>query len=163
MAKEQTKTAVREWSNTAEIGTFLHINKGEAYTKSYTSVNEPLKVDTAEQTRKVGHVRVHMHVEEDTGVKSDGSFYTKTVWNEQERDGGSGTGYSEKRPVNTESNSQNDEQPNNKELTPLQVLKNFVDNIASDVRNKETHIFTLALVAGAALIVGAVALIVALI
>lgn len=143
----------REYRNTAEIATFLHVNDGEAYTKSYTSVNEPLKVDSSKLMKKVGGVKVHMLVEEDMSVKSDGSFYEKRVWNEQERD----TISTRSEPFQTQ--KQNIPQPNNNTqsnnntdgLTPLQVLKNFVDNIATDVRILTIAIIAVAIIAGAAL------------
>lgn len=144
---------VREYENSAEIGTYLHVNDGEAYVKSYTSVNEPLKVDSATLTKKVGGVRVKMLVEEDTGCKKDGSFYQKSVWNEQERDNisnpSTGFGRHNVDPVTgapqTESNKDG--------LTPLQVLKNFVDNIAADVRQHTWLIVGIAVIAAAALAV----------
>lgn len=127
----------REYRNTAEIATFLHVNDGEAYTKSYTSVNEPLKIDGSKLTKKVGGVKVHMLVEEDMNVKSDGSFYEKRVWNEQERDNSSSKSepyQSEKSYINSPNNSQ--QSGSNDGLSPLQVLKNFVDNIAADNRTQ---------------------------
>lgn len=129
----------REYRNTAEIATFLHVNEGEAYTKSYTSVNEPLKVDSSKLVKKVGGVKVHMLVEEDMNVKNDGSFYEKRVWNEQERDNTNSRSepyQSEKNYINNPNNNSNQQSACSDGLSPLQVLKNFVDNIAADNRTQ---------------------------
>jgi hypothetical protein len=145
---------VREYENSAEIATFLHVNDGEAYVKSYTATNEPLKVDSSNLTKKVGGVRVKMLVEEDTGSRKDGSFYKKTVWNEQERDNVSSptSGYGRHEVDGTPYN--NNAAPENKDgLTPLQVLKNFVDNIAADVRQHTWLLVGVAIIAAAALAV----------
>lgn len=140
---------VREYENYAEIGTFMHVNDGEAYVKSYTSANEPLRVDSAQHTQKVGGVKVKMLVEEDNSCKKDGSFYKKTVWNEQLRDNASSptTGYGT-HSINTNGQPTTD---NKDGLTPLQVLKNFVDNIAADVRQHTWLIVLTAIVAAVAL------------
>lgn len=71
----------------AEIGAYLHKRPGKAQVKTYTSVNEPLKVDAAEETRQIKKVRVEVHVKEDKGVK-DGQVYQKDVDTVQISDGG---------------------------------------------------------------------------
>ena len=145
----------REYENFAEIGTFLHVNDGEAYTKSYTSVNEPLRTDSAKLTKKVGSVKVRMLVEEDRGVQKDGSFYTKSVWNEQERDGGNSpsTGYK----TTQQSEYYNDPQTQNKPVDNNEipawgkVLKNFVDKIKDENNTQWILIAIIGIVAGIAL------------
>jgi len=127
---------IKEKESYAEIGTFLHVDKGQARIKAYTSVNEPLKVDASELTKKVGKVRVRMVVEEDKSVQNDGSFYEKNVDAVQERDDGDvdhQNTRSSKVYTPQEDPDVNDTVPTNGH-DKFSVLKNFVDNIASDNR-----------------------------
>ena len=70
--------AVDEPVSYAKVGMFLHENGGKAKIKTYTSINENLKVDSADRTRKVGEVTVEMHVREDKSVIGN-QIYEKNV------------------------------------------------------------------------------------
>lgn len=138
------KSSKSEPIASCEIGSFLHENKGKATVKTYTAVNEPLKVDAADRTRQIGKVRVEMHVIESKNVV-DNQIYQKDVEMFQIRD--------DATPSETSEMSSSSVNPSGAVpkdgLTPLQVLKNFVDNIA---KGQRLH---------TALIVGAVAIAVA--
>lgn len=132
----------------AKVGMFLHENAGKATTKVYTSINEGLKVDAAEKTRKVGEVTVEMHVKEDRSVK-DNQIYQKDIWAEQKNsmgdpsNDGNNTSLTGDSPVDPSQG-----------LTPLQVLKNFVDRINDRVTKHDGYLIALAAVSAVALVVG---------
>lgn len=79
---------VKEYDSFAEIAAALHRNDGEAYVQTYTSVNEPVRVEASKAADLISKVRVTMHVEEDRGVQrsANGGFYRKDVTVTQERD-----------------------------------------------------------------------------
>lgn len=135
----------------AEVGAFLHEHDGGSATvKTYTSVNEGLKVDAATRTQQIGKVRVEMHVFEDKSVK-DGQIYEKGIFMKQIRDNFVGNGT---QPISGSEqiyNQPTGAENQSGELTPLKVLKNFVDNIASSQRLMWGIIVGLAIIAGGAL------------
>lgn len=81
-------TKVKEYQSFAEIGAFLHRNDGEAYVQTYTSVNEPIKIEGSKDAEMITKVRVNIDVEEDRGVqrRNGGGFYAKRVEASQVRD-----------------------------------------------------------------------------
>ena len=127
--KPKSTKAIEEPTAYAEIGAYLHKDGGKAKVKAYTSVNKPLQVDASEKTEQIKRLRVEMHVVEDKTVDSN-SFYTKSVDAVQVSDSSpaSSSGFSESDYPNTNA-GESKESPSG-----LQVLKNFVDNIASDLR-----------------------------
>ena len=134
----------------AEVGAFLHEHDGGSATvKTYTSVNEGLKVDAATRTQQIGKVRVEMHVFEDKSVK-DGQIYEKGIFMKQIRDNFESNGTLPMAGSEQTSNQPGAENQSG-ELTPLKVLKNFVDNIAADNRT-QWIIICLAILLGAAAI-----------
>jgi hypothetical protein len=117
---------------TAEVGAYLHVNNGgTAKIKAYHSTNKPVKVDAADLTKRIAHKRYRLVEEEIAEAKSD-CFYEKEFENVQEEAGKPevNSGYKE-----DDYEPQVPMPPKNGEPGPLQVLKNFVDNIAADVRN----------------------------
>ena len=146
-------TAVSEPSAYVEIGGYAHLNGGQVKTNLYVSdVNKPLEIEDAEITKRLKKLRVTMNVEEDKSV-SENCVYSKNVTMVQEPSNG------DSAPTGTQRTGDDwkpqadgkDGGPN-----PLQVLKNFVDNIAADNRWQWVLIV-------AACIIGATALAVALI
>jgi hypothetical protein len=134
----------------AEVGSYLHENQGQATVKTYTSVNETLKVDPALKTRQIGKVRVEMHVTEDRSV-GDNQIYEKNVTMHQIRDNiPSGTTEIGSSPAGTSAGTPGKSTDG---LTPLQVLKNFVDNIASDVRLHTALLVGIGILAAAGVII----------
>src|SRR3990167_5663198 len=132
--KPKSTKAVEEPTAYAEIGAYLHKDGGKAKVKAYTSVNKPLQVDASEKTEQIKRLRVEMRVVEDKTVDSN-SFYTKSVDAVQVNDSSpaSSSGLSESDYPSTNAGESNGDQKESKESpSALQVLKNFVDNIASD-------------------------------
>jgi hypothetical protein len=131
---------VREYDSFAEIGTYLHRNKGEAFVKSYASANEPLKVDASEDSEMVHRLRVTINTTEDKGVKRDGSFYSKHVAASQTRFDQAEVSMPPRStqvpPIASSSVSRDTSAASAPVSVPredagpsaLQVLKNFVDN-----------------------------------
>jgi hypothetical protein len=136
----------------AMCGSFLHENNGgRASVKTYTSVNEPLKIDAADSTKKIGSIKVSMHVEEDKSVYSSGNqgqIYEKNISIKQTSDA----------PISGTTNVEGSEQPYNQQTTDtttpngLQVLKNFVDELSANQRLIIGSIFVLAVLVGAAFV-----------
>ena len=136
----------------AEVGSYLHENNGQATVKTYTSVNETLKVDPALKTRQIGKVRVEMHVTEDRSV-GDNQIYEKNVTMHQIRDNiPYGTTEIGSSPAGTSGTSGTPGKSTDG-LTPLQVLKNFVDNIASDVRLHTALLVGIGILAAAGVVI----------
>lgn len=153
--KKTTKTATTEPKAYAEVGTYMYRNNGtgKVSVKMHTSVNKPLALDDADEVLKVKKIRVETHVVEDKGL-TDGVAYQKDIETIQLTDGDA--------PETSSSYQTGAEDPVKSAdgPSPLQVLKNFVDNIAADVREK--HTLTMILVA-AALVLGTAALILAIV
>lgn len=143
----------KEHTNSAEIAAFLHTNENEAYVKTYTAVNEPMKIDSSQRTQKIGGVTVTMNVEEDTSVKRDGSFYEKRVWTEQHRDLGETNTNPGDRTDKPEQKNHEETKDDNDGTGPsgLQVLKNFVDKLAENQTMLWVVVTAIAIVAGVAL------------
>lgn len=147
----KTNTMVEENDSYAETAVYQHVDKGQTRTKMYNSVNSPVKIDASEQGYLVTKVRTLVHVTEDRGVQSDTSNYEKVISTEQVRDGATGNGNSTSyKPTRTY-----DEEPKEPTysdgLSPLKVLKNFVDNIAADNRLQWICIVALGVIAASAL------------
>lgn len=86
MAKKMRASATAEPVGYAEVGTYLHKNPGKATVKTYTSCNEPLKVDAAVETQQIKKIRVETHVYEDKSVNQN-VVYQKDVETIQLSDG----------------------------------------------------------------------------
>ena len=132
MAKKEEAGSGSKVLGYAKFGAFMHRdNGGKMKISAYSSVNKPLTIDSADETTRVAE-RTYKIVEEERPELNGSKFYEKTVWNEQTGTGDvQGTRPSGSNDV--DSDPENNE--NNKELTPLRVLKNFVDNLAEDVRS----------------------------
>lgn len=119
----------------AEIASYLVENDGgNEKVIARTSVNSPILAPDGKHVHRMGGVRVKMIEEEDKTVKLDNGgsqFYHKEVNVIQEplsKKSGS-------VPDREYDNPSGDYQPSGKDgLTPLQTLKNFVDNVAADGR-----------------------------
>lgn len=74
----KTAAKTNEPSGYVEIGTYLFNNPGKSSVKTLTSVNKPLKLDTADEIKQVKKIRVETRVVEDTSVE-DGKVYQKDV------------------------------------------------------------------------------------
>lgn len=135
-----------------EIGGFLHENAGRATVKTYTSVNEPLRVDAAEKTRQIGRVRVEMHVVEDKSV-GDNQIYQKDVFMQQIRDNMVPSGTTESGSSDMPS-YENGEKKSNDDLPAWgKVLKNFVDKIADSQKMQWVMMIGIAIIAAAGLVI----------
>ena len=154
MAKKVKGTSgpVNEATAYAEIGGYLYENEGKATVKMHTSVNESLKLDDAVKATRIKKVRVEMNVIEDKSVQGN-QIYQKDVSMTQIVDDNNPTttaqnSYSTGAPVDA-----NQSDPNNQGQGPsgLQVLKNFVDKIADQVKAMWIVIAGLALVTGVAI------------
>jgi hypothetical protein len=135
----------------AKFGAFMHRdNGGKMKISAYTAVNKPLTVDGADETTRIAE-RTYKIVEEERPELNGNKFYEKEVWNEQS---GSGDVTQTKNTTNVdEGNTPNN---NGDGLSPLKVLKNFVDNIAADNRTQW-------IVICACIVLGAAAIAIALI
>lgn len=123
----------------AEFGAFMHRNNGgKVNISAYTAVNKPLKVDAADETECIAR-RKYSIVEDERPELEGNKFYSKSVWNEQTESGKKD--YSDKTPVGNREyyDNEQEEKPDNKELTPLQVLKNFVDKIQDQIIQMKTE------------------------
>jgi hypothetical protein len=150
MAKKRTKV-VREPVAYAEVGSYLHEGDGKAKIKTYTSVNKPLAVDESERTRRIGKIRVEMHVKESKELQ-DNAIYQKDVKMIQLSDNDSGK---------TEKIGEDyvPEQPDGTVrpgMDKTDYLKNFVDNIAADHRTTKVLLFVLGALAIIALVIAVV-------
>lgn len=151
----KSTTAVQEDAAFVEIGGYVHQDGGQVRTKMYVSdINKSLKVDASELTKQMKKVRVTMNVTEDKGVTNNQVYEKDITMTQEVIDGDSptarGTTTSESKygPTKTSESSPSGTAP---DPSPLQVLKNFVDNIAADNRMQWILI-------GCAIALGAVAL-----
>ena len=129
---------IKEPSASVEIGGYVYQNNGKATAKLQVSdVNKPLVLDNAAITKRLKKVKVTMNVEEDD-TPYNNQVYQKdvTMWqtvdDEESPKGTTASAqikHSPKYDVDDE-----DEEPKGP-LDRLGVLKNFVDNIAEDVRD----------------------------
>lgn len=144
-----SKRRITEPSASVEIGGYAHLDAGRVKTKLYVSdVNQPLKIDAAELTKQMKKIRVTMNVEEDKSVSGD-CVYEKDVYMIQE----SSDGYSTPGQMTSQSDGTPMPEGTNEDPSPLKVLKNFVDNIASDNRTQWVLIFCCGLIAVAAIVI----------
>jgi hypothetical protein len=121
----------------AEIASYLVENDGgNEKVIARTSVNSPILAPDGKHVHRLGGVRVKMIEEEDKTVKLDNGgsqFYQKEVNVIQEPLSKKNESVPD-REYDTPSGGYS--QPMGKDgLTPLQVLKNMVDNHANDIRN----------------------------
>jgi Ni,Fe-hydrogenase I large subunit len=150
MAAAQGK--YKESETFCEIGGFIHQDQGRVKAKMYVGdVNKPLQIDDAELTKRMKKIRVTMNVSEDKSVHQN-QVYEKDIEMIQEvigdpsgKSSGKDAAYSKDATPEMQSGV-----PSN-ELTPLAVLKNFLDNVAADNRTQWIAI-------AGALIIAAVAL-----
>lgn len=153
MAKGKTNEEILGY---AEFGAYLHRdNGGKARIAAYTSVNKPLSVEAHDETTKIA-ARRYKIIEEERAELQDNKFYTKDIWNEQEGSGNpQSASYSNSQdaPNNNVNTGNGTTGTNTDGLTPLQVLKNFVDNIAADVRQHNWMLLAIGIVAAVGLVV----------
>ena len=141
------KTSVEEPTAYAEIGTYLHRDNSKAKVKSYVSCNEPLKVDSAMDTKQIQKLRVEVHVKEDTSVKGN-QFYEKDVETLQISNGG------ESQPT-TETSSNEMPNPNVEPSDLGEDFKKWTKNIIDKLKDSEVIQYALITAVG---IVSALAL-----
>ena len=143
--KETTKSAVAESTGFAEIGSYMYRNNGtgKVSVKMHTSVNKPLSLDDADEVLRIKKIRVETRVVEDKGL-ADGVAYQKDVEAIQTTDSETPSSTSSRSSANESPPSPGDGNP-----TGLQVLKNFVDNIAADLRDHKNLATILFVVIGA--------------
>jgi len=138
----------------AKFGAYMHRNNGgKMNISAYTAVNKPLAIDPADETVRIAE-RTYKIVEEENPVLDGNKFYSKDVWNEQSGEGDTYTG-TQRSPAgedyNTNGNGEQKEPSDG--LSPLKVLKNFVDNIAADNRTQWWVIVAVAIIAAVAVAV----------
>ena len=143
-----SKRATSKVLGYARFGAYMHRNNGgKMNISAYTAVNKPLAVDTADETVRIAE-RTYKIVEEERPELDGSKFYSKDVWNEQS---GEGDTYSNAtHQPNGDSNVNEEKEPSDG-LSPLKILKNFVDNIAADNRTQWWMIVTVAIIAAAAI------------
>jgi hypothetical protein len=116
-----------------DIAGYVYQNAGKATAKLQVgNVNEELKPDNAELIKTMKRVRVSMRVEEDQSVLN-GQVYQKDVTMDQQVLDEAPSGKAPKGSTYAAPNAAPTEEGSSGP-SPLQVLKNFVDNIASDNR-----------------------------
>ncbi len=140
----------------AETGVYQHINEnGETEYQMYNTSNEPITTKAAKKTNEVGRIRVEMTEVVNGGVSNDGGNYNKNV---QTKQFCKNLGTPSEGRDYIQDSSHTIVNPKDG-LTPLQVLKNFVDNIAEDVRQHGNWLVVLGILGGMALIAGLAALV----
>lgn len=163
--KKATKTMKKSTGNTTsepvwygEVATYRHENPGKVTFETVSTANEDVMPShDSERITRLGKVRVETRVTEWKGTDENGKVYQKDVETVQLSDSDAPTSTSTSgEPVNTAA----DAAPENGEPTPLKVLKNFVDNIAADVREHKTLMTILVI---GALLIGTAALILAIV
>lgn len=119
----------------AKFGAFMHRdNGGRMKIAAYSSVNKDLAIEgDHDETTKIAS-RTYKIVEEENAVLNGNKFYSKDVWNEQSGEGDVKSYTDPERYADIAPPTA----PNKEGLTPLQVLKNFVDNLAADFRQDRT-------------------------
>ena len=152
----------KESETFVEIGGYVHQDEGRARAKLYVGdVNRPLMVDDAALTKRLKRVRVTMNVAEDKSVHKN-QVYEKDINMVQEildEPNTKGGVTSTEKNYNLGPDGNGNGNGSNKDgLTPLQVLKNFVDNIAADVRQHGWMILGVGLIAAAALVAALIAI-----
>jgi hypothetical protein len=139
----------------AEFGVFEKRNNGsgEVDYESISTVNKPLKITPADVVRTIARKRIEVREVEDQDLDGD-IFYKKNVKTkqiEEESDEGSNSSRSK---GNKDRDMEDPSKP-----SALQVLKNFVDTIEARVTKHDGYMIAGALLLGASLIIGIVALI----
>jgi len=134
-----------------DIAGYVYQNAGKATAKLQVgNVNEELKPDNAELIKTMKRVRVSMRVEEDQSVLTNQVYQKDVVMDQQVLD---------EAPSGKAPKGSTYAAPNAESADPapgpsgLQVLKNFVDNVASDNRLQWVAIIGLSLLAITALAV----------
>lgn len=166
MAKKIKSNKVKRFVNEpvayAEVGTFLHrMGDGRAKVKSYTSVNEPLRVMAAEDTKQVLRLRVETHVKECKDVQDDGSFYEKDVkvkqiredFDTEETTETPGSSYTQPSHATSQGVPDGTVRPG---MDKADYLKNFLDKLFDKTRDLYTMIIVFGVIAVVALVLAVV-------
>lgn len=144
------KTRNEKVLGVAHFGAYLHRdNGGKARIAAYTAVNKPLAVEAHDETTKIAE-RTYKIVEDERPELNGSTFYTKDIWNEQTGGDGDSRNSVTKSPYGQDPTEKSGAEGT--EIPPWgKVLKNFVDNIAADVRNHVWFIIIIAIIAAVAL------------
>jgi hypothetical protein len=153
VTKTRTGNITEEPCWYGEVATYRHENAGRVSFETVSSANKNVKptIDS-ERTTRLGKVRVETRVTEWKGTDTDGKVYQKDIETVQinENSGGSNTPISHTGGNGTP----NSEEPTH-DLTPMQVLKNMMDEGFRSLRNDATAqwivIVCIALIAAAAI------------
>lgn len=140
-----------------EVATYQHENAGKVMFETVNSANKEVSpTRDSERITRLGKIRVETRVTEWKGTNDNGQVYQKDVETVQINDGNSGPTSSSNNYSSPTSTGAQDPQEPSDGLTPLKVLKNFVDNIAADNRLQWICIVTLGIIAAAALVLALV-------
>jgi hypothetical protein len=141
----------------AEFGAHMHRdNGGKMKIVASTSVNKPLSIDGGhDETSKIAFRRYKI-VEEEKAQLNGSTFYEKEVWNEQEGGEKASKTSSRKEEDVDEPETVEGSEGSRGGPSGLAVLKNFVDNLAADVRQHTVLILAVGMVAIAALAIAVV-------
>lgn len=140
----------------AEFGVFEKRNNGsgEVDYESVSTVNKPLKITPADVVRTIARKRIEVREVEDQDLDGD-IFYKKNVKTKQiEEESDEGSNTSRSKGYKGEPKENDDPQ----KPSALQVLKNFVDTIEARVTKHDGYLIVGALLLGASIIIGIVAL-----
>jgi hypothetical protein len=150
-----TKRASSKVLGYARFGAYMHRNNGgKMNISAYTAVNKPLAIDAADETVRIAE-RTYKIIEEERPELDGSKFYSKDVWNEQSGDGDTYSNTSSSPAGNNGYGNEESKEPADG-LSPLKVLKNFVDNIAADNRTQWWVIVVVAIIAATAIAVAIV-------
>lgn len=132
----------------ADFGAFMHRDDGgKMKVAAYTSVNKPLNIEAHDETQRIAQRRYKI-VEQERAELDGNKFYQKDVWNEQEDAGKRDTAANNPtdgfHDVNDFAQTTKPSSPAGDSPSALQVLKNFVDNLAADFRTDRTTFFWVA-------------------
>lgn len=154
MAKQRTSITTNEPSWFGEVATYRHENAGRVSFETVSTANKEVHpTSDSERITRLGKVRVETKVTEWKGVADNGKVYQKDIETIQTNDSTnpSSVSYGMTQPV-----AGNNTAETSDGLTPLKVLKNFVDNIATDNRAQWICMIALGVIAATALILALV-------
>lgn len=147
----QQQGKIHESSSWVELGGYVHQDEGRAKAKLYVGdVNKPLVIDDAALTKRLKKVRVTMNVSEDKSVHQN-QVYEKDIEMIQEIIGEPSGKNGKTAPYSQDATPEMNSAAPSNELTPMQILKNMIDNVMADNRTQW-------IVIAGALIIAAVAL-----
>lgn len=156
MAKFKSGTTTNEPSWYAEIASYRHENAGKVSVETVSTANKPVSPTAdSERITRLGKVRVETRVTEWKGTGDDGKVYQKDIETIQIND--SSVPSSSSTGLNPQYTGEA-QKANPDGLSPLQVLKNFVDNIAADNRTQWVCMVAIGLIAAAALVMSIILL-----